>query len=313
MKKSPWTIVPILLTVLIFVVLFAKINRNEFWLHLRQIDMPLFILSQIVMLIPFLLMSIRWRMMINDYKKISLATSLELFFVSQSFNIITPSKMGDFAKPLLTRDSKFNLKIGCSAGMLEKLLDLFGVLFFAAAGILLVEVSKESVFILTTLLVLSIIVLFTIAYLDFTTGIFASIIRIAVPFRKPRQLLIDMLSYFDTLKKDRMKILFLLILTLGAWLGHLFSGYLILKSLGAEVPIYAAIGLIPIGILAGMLPITVGGLGARESAFVIVFSAFAPASVMLLFGLLFTIRYILTALVGLLWMNKYLKRSIRKT
>ncbi len=305
-RKNVIFVLSVFLTLLIFLILFSQINRSQFLESLKNISIPLFIAAQLFLVVPFLLMAYRWKVMIKDYKDITLFEGARVFFLSQSFNVVTPSRIGDFGKAFFLRDKRFNLKVGAGAALLEKLLDFFALIVFSVAGIIIIKTDMGSPVLLAAMLtaiVLALIILFTV---NFTKGPVSRLIRFMVPFRRLREIIFEMLSYFETLKKNRMRVLWVIILTLITWFMNFLQGYFLFWVIGYKISFFVAMGLMPLGVLAGMIPITVGGLGTRESAFVILFSAYAPAPVMLLFGLLFSLRYFLAAAAGLIWIKRYL-------
>lgn len=92
------------------------------------------------------------------------------------------------------------------------------------------------------------------------------------------------------------------------------SGVLFLLSVIQAIFIFAAVGIhlppvvsftaIPAAIFVGLLPITVGGMGTRDTAFVVLLSSYGNAEQLLAGGILFSaLRYWLLAVVGLPFMQ----------
>jgi len=54
-----------------------------------------------------------------------------------------------------------------------------------------------------------------------------------------------------------------------------------------------------------MIPLTFAGMGTRDTAFILLFSKFYEPSLMVSFGMLFSLRYFLPGLIGLIWLRKY--------
>lgn len=76
--------------------------------------------------------------------------------------------------------------------------------------------------------------------------------------------------------------------------------YLMLRATGVAVPLMTAYLLTPLVILAGALPLTAGGVGSREAAILILFSAWGTPEQLLIAGILNTcVHYLLPALSGL--------------
>jgi uncharacterized membrane protein YbhN (UPF0104 family) len=83
------------------------------------------------------------------------------------------------------------------------------------------------------------------------------------------------------------------------WYLHLVQIWLFIVALGASVPLGASLGLTSLAILAGLVPVTLAGIGARDAALILFYRGYfgEPTGVML--GLLCTLRYVLPALAGL--------------
>jgi len=59
-------------------------------------------------------------------------------------------------------------------------------------------------------------------------------------------------------------------------------------------------------IFFGLLPITIGGIGTRDSALIYLFSSYLNLSVIVAIGLFCSVRYIVPALLGLPFFNAYM-------
>jgi glycosyltransferase 2 family protein len=304
----------IILTVMIFIIIFLQINKNDFIENFKQINLFYFSFAMIILFITFLILAYRWKLIIKDYKNSPLSKCIKVFFVSQSFNIITPSNIGDFSKAYFFKDKKYTLKIGASTIIFERIIDLFAIATFSILGIIIIDIQSKITFLLKILMILMFSILVLLLTANFKkNSIIVKIIKIIIPFNKIKNLVIDMLSYFETLRKDKINVLKIFLLTYLFWFLSLIQGYVLFMAIGlTKVPninFFIIIALIPISILIGMIPITVGGMGTRELAMIVTFSPYAPASIMILFGLMFSIRYIFSSLLGLIWLNKFINKK----
>ncbi len=295
------------MTLLIFYILFRNIKPDDFMQNLKAMNLWYLILSIFMIFPPFYVMALRWKLMIKDFRNITAFESLKLIFVCQSINVVTPSKIGDYAKCLILRDKKFNLKIGIGAASFEKVLDLLALVIFSVIGLMLMSASKESILFITILLAALLAVIFILLSIDFNKGLIDILIRI-IPFKRLRTIIRDILIYFEKVRCDMKNISTIIFLTFLGWLLHFIQAHIIFSVIGIDVPFIYSIGLLPLGILAGMIPITLAGLGTRDAVFINLFSGFADKSHLILFGLLFSLRYFIPAFIGLIWLN----RSIRK-
>ena len=305
-------IITILVTIIIFILLFARIKDSDFLVNIKNINI-FFLMIAIIALAPgILLLAYRWKLMISDYKKISFLESVRIFMFSQTTSIITPSRVGEYGKTFFLRDKKFNLKIGTSAFLLEKIFDVFFIALFCFVGIMSIKKPINHtlimvVYIVFFMLLAGMILLLSVSFRK-NSFLFGLINKI-IPFAKLKNLIFDMLSYLEKIKKDKKKLCLIFAVSFLAWFFLLFEGYLFFWAIGyqSQVSFFTALGLIPIGILIGMIPITIAGMGTRDAAFVMLFSYYVPAQMIIIFGLLFSLRYFVPALIGLIWTKRYVK------
>jgi uncharacterized membrane protein YbhN (UPF0104 family) len=72
------------------------------------------------------------------------------------------------------------------------------------------------------------------------------------------------------------------------------------------VPFVANLALAPLAILAGLLPLTLAGVGTRDAAILVLYRSVLTAPQAAAVGLLCTSRYVLPALGGVPFLNRYL-------
>ncbi|MBN2567242.1 flippase-like domain-containing protein [Candidatus Woesearchaeota archaeon] len=318
MKRSTWLLqgFTAALTLAILAALVYSVDVSALSDEIAKIDLPRLILALLFLALPFIVNGVRYKLMVREHVTISYAESVRLFFVCQSLNVVTPSKLGDLAKVFFLRSERFPLRTGTAAALFEKIIDLFGIMVFASVGILFLTVDRGWAVAVSASLAVAVVALIILFSLDFRQGgLGERIVSFFLGWRRLarlRTLALDMLGYFQDLRKNPANVLLIFLTTLLAWFLHLVQGSLLFRAIGAPVGFFAAIGLIPFGILAGMLPITIAGIGTRETAFIVAFAPYAAPATLLLFGLLFSFRYVVSAAVGLLWLPHYTAKETKK-
>ncbi|MFW6013940.1 MAG: lysylphosphatidylglycerol synthase transmembrane domain-containing protein [Candidatus Nanoarchaeia archaeon] len=298
-----------ILTVLIFIAIFAIIDIGLFFENLANIDPWLFFISLILLIPPFLLLAYRWKFMISDFSNVSFWQSFKLNIVGQSINLVTPAKLGDFTKAYFARTKKLNGKVALGACFFEKLLDFFMLSIFALFGIIGFYTEMAGILILGILLIIVLVPIFLLAADFGGQGRFMRVIRLIMPFKRPSAIIEEIFSYFQTIKKNKKNVARIFFINFLLWLVFIFQGYVLLLAVGVEISIIHAYGLLPLAIFVGLLPVTVSGIGTRDTAFIFLFSSFAGSEVMVLYGLLFSLRYILPALLGLVWAKEIMEKK----
>lgn len=87
-------------------------------------------------------------------------------------------------------------------------------------------------------------------------------------------------------------------MSVGLWFLHLLQIWFFALLLRVHVPLHMHLAIMPLALLAGLLPLTFAGVGTRDATIILLYAPFAsPASAAAL-GLLCTLRYVLPALLG---------------
>lgn len=92
-------------------------------------------------------------------------------------------------------------------------------------------------------------------------------------------------------------------------LSPLINAYILFKAFDIDVPFCSILLFMPIVVLVSSLPITLSGLGIRESTLLFLFSRYGPKETLLSVGILLSfVEYILPATLGLLSLRFFLER-----
>jgi glycosyltransferase 2 family protein len=310
-KKTLVFIGSIVLTLAIFVFLFLRIDLEAFRENASRINVVWLFIAILMLIPPYLLFAYRWKILISDYRTISVAESFRLFLFSQSVSALTPSRLGDWGRAYFLRDKKFTLRIGTSVFIFERAMDLFFLLLYCVVGILITQGSSVQVLGIVVALATALFCILILALtLSFGEGsLTTKLLRRLIFWRRGADILIGMLSYFEVVRKDKLRLFTILMSSAALWFFLLLEGYLFFWAIGYQgtIGLVTALAILPLGILVGLIPITLVGMGTRDTAFIVLFRDYAPADVMVLFGLLFSLRYFVPALVGLIWTRRYVK------
>jgi len=202
-----------------------------------------------------------------------------------------------------------NLKRGFGSIFFEKSMDLFSLCVFSLVGIVLSgTLSRVSAPVLIfSLGTISIVTLFFV--IDFSNiKIFKWVLDFLSRKEKISNVTTELHTFISEIKTDR-GILFLIISSsLLLWFFNLIQIYFFFLCFAYFPDIELVLGLVPIAILVGMIPITIAGMGTRDSALIVLFSGYAPSSLILGVGILCSLRYWVIALVGLPFVREYLSK-----
>jgi len=303
--KHKKIIISLLVTLAILILIFLQIDIDAFLEQIRNIDYFWLVIAILALVPPIVINAYRWKILISYYKEITLWESLKINLTSYSFAMVTPARVGDFSKAFFLKDEKLTLAKGLSATLFEKVLDLFSLGFFCILGLVLF--NSQDMYLLLLIAVCFFVTIFIVSEKNLIM-----FIRL-IPWKKLQQKVISMVHFFESARKDKKKLAQIFVLSLLIWFLHLVQAYLIFYVINTAVNFFIALALLPLGIFAGLVPLTISGLGTRDSAFIILFSPYLEAHVMVAFSLLFMMRYILPAILGLFFMDSSINFNRNKT
>ena len=113
-------------------------------------------------------------------------------------------------------------------------------------------------------------------------------------------LLINVLDAFTMLIRKPRLIILLLINSLLIWISFAFMIFILFYSINYKVDFLYIMVVYPLSIIIGLIPITIGGIGTRDTAFVYLFNFFDVAQEASLIVSLsyFLFSYILPSILG---------------
>jgi glycosyltransferase 2 family protein len=215
---------------------------------------------------------------------------------------ITPSKSGDLMKAYYLKDrAPVSLVVG--SVLAERLMDVLVLLLLALIGCLafarwalagLAGGSLAAVLLLIFLLLR---------------------LRRLIPARFAEKAEPALLS-LRSLAASPGFLGWIVVLTALNWLVSILQMVFSYLALGVHVPLLFAAGALPLAIFVGLLPLTVSGMGTRDSAIIMLFAPFARPDVSLGVGILYSLfGYWIPALIGLPFLQHVLprKKRARKT
>jgi glycosyltransferase 2 family protein len=85
--------------------------------------------------------------------------------------------------------------------------------------------------------------------------------------------------------------------------------FFLVKSLELSIPVFSMIIFVPMLLILSNVPLTVAGLGLRESLVLLFFSSYGGKECILVLGMLFSFsEFIVPALFGLVFVKSFLKK-----
>lgn len=245
--------------------------------------------------------------------KISLREGLWLILMSNVLNLILPSKMGDIAKAyVLVERGKTSASAALSLVVMEKGWDFVGLLVWCGLGLELLWGTGPHIPILSLLTGgLLLFFLLLLGSAKASARIFALLIRVA-PGKTQTKIATLAETWNEGLSRfwsDPQKASIIVASSVFLWLVHLLQIWMLAYALSPLTPLLESFALSAIGILAGLLPFTLAGVGTRDAALIALYAPYMDAGAGAALGVLCTLRYLIPAAVGLPFLGRYLHQA----
>jgi glycosyltransferase 2 family protein len=265
----------------------------------------------ILMVVPITLLT-AWRLvlLVPREGRMGLGQSTSLILAASALNMVLPSKMGDLAKSVfMGRSGALPGTLALSLVVFEKATDMLALLAWCVLGLALYP-HKDWFFLVMTAVVgvgllFGVLMLGSLAFAEFFFGAASRVLpsRMGEKWETLRQSWGEMHGFFW---RRRGFCLGIMGLSVFLWFLHLLQIWLFALALEAPIPFLGNIALVPLAILAGLLPLTFAGIGTRDAALILLLRPFIEPATGAALGLLCTLRYLLPALGGLPFLTRYL-------
>jgi hypothetical protein len=249
-------------------------------------------------------------MLLSGQNKPSLGLATKLILAGSTMNVVLPSKMGDMLKSVFMRDAlDMRGSLAVSVVVFEKACDLLGLLAWCLLG-LVVYAGDDAFFIILALAIggglgFGILMLSSLSFAD---GFLRLVSKVAPSSLSDKfeNLCKSWAEVHGFFWRSKRAVLSIVGVTLFIWFLHLLQIWLLATALHAPVPLMSSLGLSSLALLAGLVPLTLAGVGTRDAAAIYLFAPFMAAPAGAALGLMLTLRYILPGLAGLPFLAEYL-------
>jgi len=243
----------------------------------------------------------RWRSLLRSAGvSLSVSRAYMAFLPSLYLGLATPGRVGDALRiQYLKRDHAVGYADGLAVSIIDRLCDVYVLLAFVALGIVHLARTASIPFAQTTWLAVAAVAI---------APAFLFVRRVAEPaaqwlygrFSKG-QIHEGLSVFFDALRGQiGWNLVGPALLTVLAFLTNYLQAWLVANALGIDLSFIDVSALVAISSLLSLLPISISGVGVRESFFALVFPAFGLAATLgIAFGIgFFAVVYVPTLVLG---------------
>ena len=298
-RKRSWGRWALLLavTVVVFVLLGTRLDYSEVGTVLAKADPWLLLLALVITATFPVFSALRWQRMMNALgHRLGFLEAIELIMAAWPMGTLTPSKAGDVVKAYYLR-SRIPIRTTLGSVLAERALDVLVLLGLALFGCVLFQRWDLAL----------------LAGGGFLAGLggIAVLLTVRLPIPAKMQDKVEgVLEALRVVGRSPRLLTEVLLLTVANWMASVVQVVICYRALGVVVPLAFTTGAVPLAIFVGLLPLTLSGMGTRDSAFIALFAVLGvSAEVSLGVGLLYSLYgYWLPALVGLPFMRRVLAR-----
>lgn len=268
-KKLATTLLRVGISVLLLVFLFRMVDARAIWQLVKGADVASLVVSCLIIGIINFLCLIRWYVLLRaSGVSVTLNALLRPFCAGLFFNILLPTSLGgDIVRMVDLSNNTGKGACIASSVLFDRLVGYVAlvaiVLLSCIFGWRYVEdpVVLGSIAAITALLICILVVLFNPFAYSFVNGLLYS-----PTAGRIRSLLTHAHEQIYLLGKKKNAVYNAMVISIVMQLFSSFSSYIICRGLGAEISIIYFLVFIPIIGAISMLPISLGGLGVRDTS-----------------------------------------------
>ena len=263
-------------TFLLLAFLVYRMDLREFLRILVSADIVLLLLAALVHIGTIFVSVTRWRIILDNFNiRIDFSSLTKISFIGNFFNLFLPSAIGGdvFRAYYLSKRKQRSMSTTLTSTMLERSAGLCALLAIGTVFVGAWRIEVQGVWLLYCFLFLIVI------YILANVALFHSWIHRKITSFLRRRKLTDLdakmeLVYqgLNTLRRNGTAISTSLLLSLLIQFLSVLIVWIAARSIAIEAPFYAFLIFIPMITLAIMIPLTINGIGLRESAYYLLFS-----------------------------------------
>ncbi|GGX21593.1 lysylphosphatidylglycerol synthase transmembrane domain-containing protein [Aquimarina muelleri] len=281
------------LGIILLCLLLYKVGWRETIDSIKKTPLIYLVISLFAFWIAFYLKSLRWKIVSNSYGiPLKGSQAFKVFFIGIFLANITPGKLGDFGRLFYIKDQIPNPKIGWSSLIMDRVFDLICLLFFSVIALFYYQLNFD-------------IIKWNDNY--WSLGIWVAVLIFGILLfvllrKKIKKIVIPWWEVFNShnLKTGSFWIAIVLT-TLSVILIYGVFNYL---AWGMNIPINHIglfLGTFVLGVLT-LLPITILGIGVRETSLVVIFQMYdLPSQDAIALSLIVFLLQIISFVPGAIW------------
>ena len=280
-------------TLLVFYFIFQKVDYRSLGEVLLNANLFYLVIGFLLIFLALIFSAKKWQVLIKAMGySLGWKESLGIVMAAYPISVVTPAKSGDLIRAYYLRDKIPKIQTA-GAVVVERFVDVSILAFYSLIGGV---IFKNGLVLAVSLSILFLIPLF-----------FIVVNKVRLPLGRWREKIESFLYISKIFIHQPQKLLPVLFYASIVWLAPIFEAKILFLALGVDIPLFYIAAAFPLAIFVSLIPITIAGMGTRDSAIIYLFSSWASPSVCLGVGFLYALfAYWFLALLGLPIMKKLL-------
>lgn len=282
----------------IMAVILSRVDYGKMGALFSEIRLPYLAAALAIFLPTLLIKAFRWNMILKDRGiRYPFGRTFVMFWIGLFFGTLTPAKAGDLVKLVYLKADGKPLEDGLASIILDRLGDLGTVCIvglIAASTFLPFTAGLK----IGSCIAITGAVVYLLLFTDLASRLGARILsggltsRIGVGLNELR---------FRLAASARRLWAPLTLLSLASWATAFLTAYCIARALGLGITYLQVCGVVSISSLVALIPVTISGIGTRDSAIIVLFGVLGlPREAAVAFSLLYLFSIIVNAAAGFL-------------
>ena len=250
------------------------INFSELKVLNEEISLLIIILFIFVPIFYFLTLKLIY--LVNNFKKVIFYQAFKATTIAYTYNLFLPAKTGDFFRHKYL-DLEITFKKFFKINVVEKLISLFVLLTLVFLSFVITDIDISNVINLSKLnisLIFILVILFNLYFVK---------------------------KFISKDKYLEKKILNFFLFDILIWSLQFLQMFLIVSILNIDIGFFEVVLIFGISIIAGLIPISIGGFGVRDYVVFFLFTNLNIEANIFIVLILFNIRYLLPVIIGFLF------------
>ena len=302
-------IAAIVVTAAILAVVYVNLDASKFLAVFRQLNWIWFAVSILIFVPIFMLRA--WRLNLLFESKLGLSNAIRCSLAGNSLSLVLPSKGGELAKMFfLRRHVTDELPVCASIVVYERVLDVAAIAVVFFAGLIFIP-DQRPVFLISILCAGGLLVLVFLYFaLHLAPGAKRWMERWPDWLKLPRKFIIN--SHETVREKVYGPHSTAIVLqSFALWMIHLGQFYCFFQAVSYAGPASTITAYVPAAIIVGLIPITIAGIGTRDTAIILLFAPWSVREPLAFVALLSHLRFILPGLCGIWFAHDYIRGEKR--